>query len=162
MKRNWISIGLITGLGLLGGAIAAGVSIYNKISYDMLSYTVWAIDKRGITIRLIFGVSNASSFDLDLWNQHYEVYVSGYKVSEISSPDRYKIFSKNTTLIPLDVRLLWDELQANIAPIGGQLQVNALSSLPVFIAGNLSAGIGTIGLRKIPVRVRTTVGEFLP
>lgn len=162
MKNKWISIAIVSGLGLLGGVIGGIVSIYNRISYDVLSYNIQAMDSKTMTIRVVFGVSNNSKFDLDLWNQKYDVFVSGYKVSQITSLHRYKIYSNNTSVIPLDVTLLWSELQGSITPIGTQVQLNTIASLPLFIKGNLSAKLGAFQLRKIPVRWRSIIGEFLP
>lgn len=164
--KQWAKIAVgsavtLTGIVLTTG-IGLGVYIYNKISYKVLSYNVQSLDQNGITIRLVFEITNDSIFDIDLWNQHYNVFVSGYKVSEITSKDRYKILANSTTLLPLDVQLFWSELQANVAPIGSQLQVTTLASLPIWIRGSLSAKIGTIRIKNIPVRWQTFVGQFLP
>lgn len=162
MNKNWIEIGVLSGMGLIGGLAALAVSIYSKISYDVISYTVQSINSKGITIRIFFGVTNGSKVDLDIWNQNYDVYVSGNKVAQITSYDRYVMFKGITSIIPLNVTLLWKELESNIVPISGQLQVNTIASLPVFIKGHLSVKSGIIGLKKFPVRWRTRVGEFLP
>lgn len=162
MKRKWIPIAAFSALAITGGLVAGGISIYNKIDYDVVSYNILSIGNNGMTLRVVFAVSNESRFDVDLWNQNYDVYVSGYKISEITSLDRYKILAGNTSLLPLDVDLFWDELEAAYPSIGSQLQVSSLSSLPLVIRGRLAARVGIIQLRKIPVRYATTVGYFLP
>ena len=162
MNRTWIPIALIGGVSALGALAVAGMTIYQRISYDVLSYSIRSIGQNGMTIRIVFGVSNDSNVDVDLWNQRYDVYVSGYKVSEITSIDRYKILAGNSTLLPLDVDLFWDELEASAPSINSQLQVNSIASLPVVIRGTLAAKTGILKLRKIPVRWATTVGTFLP
>lgn len=162
MKNKWVSIALITGFGIASGIMGGIISVYNSISYDVLSYNIQSMDARSMTIRVVFGVTNNSKFDLDLWNQKYDVFVSGYKVSEITSAYRYKIYANNTSVIPLDVTLLWSEIEGSITPIGTQIQLNTIANLPVFIKGNLSAKLGVFQLRKIPVRWRSYIGEFLP
>ncbi len=149
-------------LTITGGLIGGAISIYNKIDYDVLSYNILAIGTNGMTVRVVFAVSNSSRFDVDLWNQNYDVYVSGYKISEISSIDRYKILAGNTSLLPLDVDLFWDELQTSVPAIGSQTQVSSIASLPLVVRGKLAARVGVFQLRKIPVRWATTVGSFLP
>lgn len=162
MKRKWIPIAIVSGLAIIGGLVAGGISIYNKIDYDVVSYDIIKIGVNGVTIRVVFAVSNDSKFDVDLWNQYYDVYVSGYKVSQITSLDRYKILAGNTSLLPLDVDLFWNELQAASPSIGSQLQVSSIESLPVVIKGRLAARVGMLQLKKIPVRYAATMGYFLP
>jgi LEA14-like dessication related protein len=162
MKRKWIAIAAVSALAITGGLVAGGVSIYNKIDYDVVSYNIVSIGTNGMTLQVVFAVSNDSKFDVDLWNQYYDIYVSGYKVSEITSLDRYKILAGNTSLLPLNVDLFWDELQAAYPSIGSQLQVSSLESLPVVIRGRLAARVGMFQLKKIPVRYASTVGYFLP
>lgn len=162
MNKPWIPIALIGGFSLLSGLAIGGMTIYQSISYDVLSYSIRSIGSNGMTLRIVFGVSNDSRLDVDLWNQRYDVYVSGYKVSEISSIDRYKILAGGSALLPLDVDLFWDELEASAPSINSQIQVNSIASLPVVIRGTLAAKVGIIQLRKIPVRWATTVGTFLP
>ena len=162
MKGNWITVGLLIAGGLVTTLATAALIIYNKISSSAMSYTVQQIDKKGVTIRIFFKIVNASGVDVEISNQDYDVFVSGNKVAQITSNDRYKLFRGNTSIIPLDVRLLWSDFGSSIVPVTGQLQVNTLASLPVFISGNLSVKSGIIGLRKFPVRWRTVAGEFLP
>ncbi len=161
MKGNWITVGLLIAGGLVTTIATAALIIYNKISSSVMSYNVQQIDKKGVTIRIFFKIVNSSGVDVEISNQDYDVFVSGNKVAQITSNDRYKLFRGNTSIIPLDVRLLWSDFESAIVPISGQLQVDTLSNLPVFISGNLSVKSGLIGLRKFPVRWRTVAGEFL-
>ena len=160
--NKWIPIAVGTGLAVTTGLVGMGVSIYNKIQYDVLSYSVQVIGENGMTVRIVFGVTNQSNFDVELSNQKYDVFVAGYKIAQITSEDRYLLMANNTSLLPLDVDVFWDELQVSAPYIGSQLQVSTIASLPFVLHGQLAARVGIIGLRKIPVRWRTTIGYFLP
>ncbi len=152
----------VVGLVAIGGLAAGAISIYNQISYDVLSYEVQSIDSNGMIVRIVFGVTNNSRFDLSLWNQEYDVFVSGYKIAEITSKDKYLLLGNNTSLIPLDVQVFWNELQVAAPYLGSQLQVATIASLPFVLHGRLAAKVGLFQLRKIPVRWASTIGYFLP
>lgn len=160
--KSWIPIAVGSGLAITGGLIATGISIYNRIQYEVLSYSVQVIGQNGMTVRIVFGVTNNSNYNVELWNQKYDVFVSGYKIAQITSQDRYLLLANNTSLLPLDVDVFWDELQVSAPYIGSQLQVTSIASLPFVLHGHLAAKVGIIGLRKIPVRWTTTIGYFLP
>ena len=162
MKRKWIPIAVLSSLGLLGGLAAGGVYIYNRISYDVVSYNLVSIGTNGMTLEVVFSVSNDTQFDVDVWNQYYDIYVLGYKVSEITSLNKYKILAGNTSLLPLQVDVFWDELETAIPSIGSQTQVSSIADLPLVIRGKLAARVGIVRARWIPVRWATTVGYFLP
>lgn len=152
----------VAGFAAIGGLAVGAISIYNQISYDVLSYEVQSIDSNGMIIRIVFGVTNNSRFDLSLWNQEYDVFVSGYKIAEITSKDKYLLLGNNTSLIPLDVQVFWNELQVAAPYLGSQLQVATIASLPFVLHGRLAAKIGLFQLRKIPVRWASTIGYLLP
>ena len=162
MKRKWIPIAVLSSLALLGGMVAGGVYVYNRISYDVVSYNLVSIGTNGLTLQVVFSASNDTQFDVDVWNQYYDIYVFGYKVSEITSLNRYKILAGQSSLIPLQIDLFWDELQTAIPSIGLQTQITSIADLPVVIRGRLAAQAGIFRSRWIPVRWTTTVGYFLP
>lgn len=162
MKRKWLTISAITGLGIVGVFSIGAVTIANKIQYDVLSYHVLILDNEGITFRVIFGITNPSRFDVDIWNQKYEVFIAGYKTLDIISKDKYRVFAGTTSSIPLDVRLKWTDFYNNSAPIGSVAQTTTLANLPIVIRGTLAARIGILRLTKIPVRMATPLSYFLP
>lgn len=162
MKRNWVKIALLTGLGLVAVTGAGIASIASKVDWEVLSYQVQYLDNEGVTFRIMLGITNPSMFDLDVWNQRYDVFVAGYKVSEITSTEQYRILRDNTSTIPLDIRLNWTDIQANILPIGSQTDVTAINDLPVLIRGRLSAKIGIVRLTRIPIRIPGKLGWYLP
>lgn len=162
MKNNWIPIALLTGLGILTVVSASVVSIVNKVSYEVLSYQVQFIDNNGVTFRIMLAVTNPSNFDVDVWNQKYDVFIAGYKVSEITSNEQYKLIRDNTSTIPLDVFLKWSDITDKLAPIGSQTEITTISELPVLIKGRLSAKLGVLKLSKIPIRIPGKLGWYLP
>ena len=85
MKRSWIPALVFTSVGVVCIVGLAAVSIANKVDYEVLSYQVQYLDKEGVTFRLMFGVWNPTRFNLDVWQQQYDVYVAGYKVSQITA-----------------------------------------------------------------------------
>lgn len=162
MRKNWLTISAITGLGIVGVLTIGVVSIANKIEYDVLSYHVLVLDDEGITFRVIFGITNPSRFDVDIWNQKYDVFIAGYKTLDITSKDKYKVFAGTTSSIPLDVRLKWKDFYNNSAPIGSVAQTTAIANLPIVIRGTLAAKVGVFRLTKIPVRMAVPLSYFLP
>lgn len=162
MKRTWIPIALFTTLGVITVLTASVVSIVNQVEYEVLSYQVQFLDSSGITFRVMLGISNPSSFNVDVWNQKYDVFVAGYKVSEIISTEQYRILRDNTSTIPLDVYLKWSDITDKLAPIGSQIEVSTISELPVIIKGRLAAKVGVFKLSRIPIRINGKLGWFLP
>ncbi len=162
MKRAWIPVTVFTGLGLLSALAWGAVSIANKVDYEVLSYQVQMLDSEGVTFRVMFGITNPSGFDLEVWDQHYEVFVAGFKISDITSSARYRLIAQNTSVIPLDVRLRWDDINQKIAPIASQSSVTEINNLPVLIKGKISAKSGVLKITKLPVRTTMKLGDFLP
>lgn len=162
MKRNWIPIALLTSLGILTVITASVVSIVSQVNYEVLSYQVQLLDNNGVTFRILLGVTNPSNFDVDVWNQKYDVFVAGYKVSEITSNEPYKILRDNTSTIPLDVFLKWSDITDKLAPIGSQTEITTISELPVLIKGRLSARLGVLKMSRIPIRIPGKLGWYLP
>ena len=162
MKRKWIPIALLTGLGILTIVGASVVSVVNKVNYEVLSYQVQFLDNEGVTFRIMLGIFNPSNYDVEVWNQKYDVFVAGYKVSEITSNEKYQILKDNTSTIPLDVFLRWSDITDKLAPIGSQNEVTTMSELPVLIKGRLSAKLGVLRLSRIPIRIPGKLGWYLP
>lgn len=162
MKRKWIPIALLTGLGILAIVSASVVTIANQVSYEVLSYQIQFLDNNGVTFRIMLGITNPFNFDVDVWNQKYDVFIAGYKVSEITSNAKYKIIGDNTSTIPLDVFLKWSDINDKLAPIGSQNEVTTISELPVLIKGRLSAKAGVLKLSRIPIRIPGKLGWYLP
>jgi LEA14-like dessication related protein len=162
MKRKWIPIALLTSLGILTIVGASVVSVVNKVSYEVLSYQVQLLDNEGVTFRIMLGITNPSNFDVEVWSQKYDVFVAGYKVSEIGSSARYQILRDNTSTIPLDVFLKWSDINDKLAPIGSQNEVTTISELPVLIKGRLSAKLGVLKMSRIPIRIPGKLGWYLP
>jgi LEA14-like dessication related protein len=162
MKKVWIPVALFTGLGLLG-VLAFGIgSIAKTVNYEVLNYSVQSLDNDGITFRISFLVTNPSSINLEVWNQAYEVYVGGVKVSEITSSEHYTLVADNSSVIPLDVRLKWEDIQKKIMPLHSQTTTTAIGDLPVLIKGKLAARIGILRISRFPVRFNGRLGWFLP
>lgn len=162
MKHKWIAISALTVLGIASVLGIGAVSIANKINYEVLSYQVQVLDNEGITIRVVFGVVNPSGFDVDIWNQKYDVFVAGYPTLKIESVEQYRIFAGTTSAIPLDVRLTWQQLSKNAGPIGSYAQVMSYGNLPIVIQGTLAARTGIMRLKRIPVRMAAPLSYFLP
>lgn len=162
MKRTWLAIGIIGGVGALALAGWQLYSLSSSLSYEVLSYQVQLLDANGITIRVFIALTNPARKDLELWNQRYEVFVAGYKLSTITSTERIRIIARNTSVIPLDVALTWKELQENILPLYSQSEVTTLADLPITIKGRLGAKLGLLKLSSLPVRASALLGQFLP
>lgn len=162
MKRTWIPIAIFSGLGILSALAWGAVSIANKVDYEVLSYQVQLLDSEGVTFRVMFGITNPSGFNLEVWDQQYEVFVAGFKISDITSVARYKLLAQNTSVIPLDVRLKWNDINSKIAPIASQSSVTEINNLPVLIKGKVSAKSGILKITRIPVRTTMRLGNFLP
>lgn len=160
--KKWMAITLGSSLAIAGGCVIAFGSISSKITTSVLSYQLLSISDKGMKFRLVFGFSNNSRIDLELSNQKYDVFVSGYKLAQITSQNRYKLMNGNTSLVPLDVEILWKDLNLSAPYIGTQLQVNTISDLPLVVHGRLSAKFGAITLSKIPVRWAGKIGYFIP
>ncbi len=162
MKRSWIPALVFTSVGVVCIVGLAAVSIANKVDYEVLSYQVQYLDKEGVTFRLMFGVWNPTRFNLDVWQQQYDVYVAGYKVSQITATGNYKLLAGNMSIIPLDIRLLWADVEQKIAPLLNQYDAAALGDLPVLIRGHLAAKMGYIQFTRIPFRMTLPLSDFLP
>jgi LEA14-like dessication related protein len=162
MKKQWIKISAITGLGLLSIFTIGAITIANKVDYEVLSQHLLTLDNEGITFRVNFGVTNPSMFDVDIWNQKYDVFVAGRKTLEITSNDKYRVFSDSTSSIPLDVRLKWTSFYNNSTSIGTLSQVSGIANLPIVIRGTFSGKIGIFRLMKLPVRMSAPLSYFLP
>lgn len=162
MKKVWIPVVVVSTLGLLAVLIYGVVSISKSVSYEVLSYAVQYLDSAGVTFRVSFLITNPSSFNLEVWNQRYDVFVGGYKVSEITSTESYTLLANNSSVIPLDVRLQWDDIQKKIMPLYSQTGTTALGDLPVLIKGNLSVRTGILRMSRFPVRFNERLRWFLP
>lgn len=162
MKKVWIPVAVFTGLGLLGVLAYAIVSIASNVNYEVLSYGIQYLDSEGVTFRVSYLVTNPSGINLEVWNQFYEVYVGGYKISEVTSNQKYTLLADNSSVIPLDVRLSWEDLQKKIMPLQSQTSTTALSDLPVLIKGKLAARAGLLKVSRFPVRYSGRLAEFLP
>lgn len=162
MKKKWVKISAITGLGILGVLTIGAVTIANKVNYEVLSQHLLALDNEGITFRVNFGITNPSMFDVDIWNQKYDVFVAGRKTLEITATDKYRVFSDSTSSIPLDVRLKWSDFYNNSAQIGTVAQISGIANLPIVIRGTFAGKIGILRLMKLPVRMSAPLSYFLP
>jgi hypothetical protein len=162
MKKVWIPVIVFTGLGLLATLAFGVISIANMVDYEMLGYSVQYLNSEGVTFRVSFLITNPSSYNLELWDQRYEVYVGGYKISDITSKDQYTLLAQNSSVIPLDVSLKWSDIQSKILPFQSQTSTTAIGELPVLIKGRLSARMGILRLSSFPVRFNMRVSDFLP
>ena len=162
MKKVWIPVAVVTVLGLLGVAVYGVVSISKSITYEVLGYAVQSLDNAGVTFRVSFLITNPSSINLEVWNQQYEFYVGGYKISDIFSKARYTILADNSSVIPLDVRFTWDDIQHKVAPLYSQTSTTAIGDLPVLIKGKLSAKTSFFRISHFPVRFSGRLWWFLP
>lgn len=162
MKTVWIPVAVVTTVGLLGVATYSVVSISKNVSYEVLGYSVQVLDSEGVTFRVSFLVTNPSGIQLEVWSQSYDVYVGGYKVSTITSADHYTLLAENSSVIPLDVRFTWDDLQTKVMPLYSQSSTIAIGDLPVLIKGNLSAKTSFLKISHFPVRFSGRLAWFLP
>lgn len=162
MKHKWIAISALTALGIVAVLGIGAASIAAKIDYEVLSYQVQILDSEGITIRVIFGIINPSGFDVDIWNQKYDVFVAGYNTMQILSEQSYRILAGTTSPIAIDVRLTWEQIAKNAQPIGSYASAMSYQNLPIVIKGTLSARSGFLRLKRIPVRMAAPLSYFLP
>ena len=162
MNRKWLKIGLISAVGLLGIGAYAVSSIAYSIEYDVVSYQIQYLDAKGVTFRIVYAVNNPTRHNLEVWNQKYEVLISGYKISEVTAVNRYKLLANNTSIIPVDMRINWVDVQTKLASLYSQSSITDLKDLPVLIKGKLSAKMGILKLAWIPVRTTLPLSYFLP
>jgi hypothetical protein len=162
MNRKWLKIGLISAVGLLGIGAYAVSSIAYSIEYDVVSYQIQYLDATGVTFRIVYAVNNPTRYNLEVWNQKYEVLISGYKISEVTAVNRYKLLANNTSIIQVDMRINWVDVQTKLASLYSQSSITDLKDLPVLIKGNLSAKMGILKLAWIPVRTTLPLSYFLP
>lgn len=162
MKRVWISLAIVGGIALIGTISYMAINISNNVEYEVLSYQVQYLDAQGITIRVMFAVTNPMSYNLDVWNQSYDVFVAGYKVSKITSLESYRLLADNTSIIPLDVRLNWADIDSKLSPFASQSASTTISDLPIVIKGNLSAKLGALKLKRVPIKTSMFLKSFLP
>lgn len=162
MKKVWIPVAVVAIVGLIGIGTYGVISISKNVNYEVLSYAVQSLDNVGVTFRVSFLVTNPSGFNLEVWNQEYEFYVGGYKISDISSKAHYSILADNSSVIPLDVRFTWDDITHKVAPLYSQTSTTALGDLPVLIKGKLSAKTSFLKISHFPVRFNGRLWWFLP
>jgi len=162
MKKNWISVALFVGIGTCLAFGASIISVANSVNYEVLSYQIQYLDAQGVTFRVMFGLTNPSGYNLEVWQQRYDVYIAGYKVSEITSKNRYKLIPDNMSIIPLDIRLSWQDIQDKVAPLASSSSVVDIGTLPVLIKGKLSAKMGILKLAYVPFRMTLPLSNFLP
>lgn len=162
MNSNWITAGIVSGVGLLGLGVYALTSVAYSIEFEYLGYQVQFIDSEGVTFQLRYAVTNPTGKTIEVWNQYYEVYVSGYNISKVSANERYKLPANNSSVVSVNMRLNWKDIQDKIAPMYSQSSITDLGSLPVLIKGTLSAKMMGISLSRIPVRTLMHVSDFLP
>lgn len=162
MKRVWISLALVGGIALLGSITYMVMNVSNNLEYEMLSYQVQYLDAQGVTIRVMFAITNPMRYNLDIWDQSYDVFVAGYKVSKITSLESYRLLAGNTSVIPLDVRLNWSDIDSKLSPFASQSASTTIGDLPIVIKGNLSAKLGALKLRRIPIKTSMFLKTFLP
>lgn len=162
MKRTWITIGIIGGLGILAVIGANVYTVATQISYEIISYQVQLLDASGITLRFFIALTNPTTKNIDIWDQRYDVFVAGYKFSTVTSTDPVRILARNTSVIPLDITLNWQELDTNLSAFLSQSSTSSLGDLPLTIKGSLGAKLGILKLSRFPVRASTVLGKFLP
>lgn len=162
MKRIWIPIAIVAGLTLITAVGYTAINVANNLEYEVLSYQVQYLDVEGVTFRVMFALTNPLRYDIELWNQQYDVFLAGYKISKITSTERYRLIADNTSVIPLDIRLKWVDIDKKITPIASQSEVTTLANLPVVVKGKLSVKLGVLQLKKVPVRASMPLGTFLP
>lgn len=161
MKVPWVSIAVITGIGLV--TTISYFVVGERIDYEFISYQIQYLDKTGITIRVIFSLSNPFPFDLQVWNQTYDVILAGEKFSEITSLERYRLPAESATVLPLDIRVQWKDIQTKLAPLTNQASLSSLGNIPLLIKGKLSVRIGKLlNLKKVPVRASMRLETLLP
>lgn len=162
MKQKWIPVAAVLGLGLISVyAISIG-SVINRIRYDVSSYQVQSLDNISITLRFMFVIKNPTNLNLDVWQQKYSVFVAGTKISEVTSDGNYRILANNNSVIPLDVRFTWDDVQNKFPPLLYQSGITNLKDLPVLVKGTLSAKLGFLKVSRIPFRTVMPLAYFLP
>lgn len=162
MNQRWVPIAIFVSLGVIMPLVYGMVSIANSIDYEVLSYQVQYLDSKGVTFRVQFAITNPSGSNLEVWGQRYDIYVAGYKVSEVTSQERYKLLADNTSVIPLDVHLKWQDVEDKIAPMISQSSVTELGDLPVLIKGKLAAKLGILKIPYLPIRTTMRLANFLP
>lgn len=162
MKRVWISIAVFTVLGMLSALAYTAVSISNMMTYEVLSYNVQVFDSEGVTFRVMYLITNPSSSNLEVWDQKYEIFVGGSKVSDVTATKRYKLYASNSSVIPLDVRLKWADVQQKLLPLQSQSSTTSVGDLPVLVKGRMAVKLGILKVTGFPVRFTMKLEEFLP
>lgn len=162
MKKVWIPVAIVAIVGLIGVGTYGVISISKNVNYEVLSYAVQSLDSVGVTFRVSFLITNPSGFNLEVWNQEYEFYIGGYKISDITSKAHYSILADNSSIIPLDVRFTWNDISQKVAPLYSQTSTTALGDLPVLIKGKLSAKTSFLKISHFPVRFNGRLRWFLP
>ncbi len=162
MNKKWIYIAGILGGGFLLAYGASIVSIINRAKYKVLSYQIQYLDNVGLTLRYMFEVTNPTALNLDIWQQKYDVYVGGTKISQVTSEGNYRLMADNKSTLPIDVHFTWDDIQNKFPPLMTQANVTDLGELPVLILGTLSAKLGVLRISHIPFRTVMPLKYFLP
>ena len=161
MKKKWLKISAIVGVGLFSLVGVGLASISNNIEYEVLSKQLLVLDNEGVTFRVVFGISNPSMLTVDIWNQNYDVFISGYKTLEITSTKTYRVFADANSSIPLDVRLNWADIYHTTTDIDPLINLS-LANIPIVIKGRFAARYKFLQLKKIRVKMTATLGYFLP
>lgn len=162
MNRKWVIVSLVCTTGI---AITLGYQVYdiaNQIDYEVLSYNIQLLDSEGVTFRVMFGIVNPTRYNLSVWQQKYDVYLSGSKVSQITSINSYKLLANDMSPVPLDITLKWADIEKKIAPLLSDTETGEIGKLPVFIKGHFAAKLGIFRFSWIPFRMTLPLSDFLP
>lgn len=162
MKRNWLTVAIVSSLGFMGVATYGIYSISQRVSYEALNYSVLLLDSIGVTFRVNFLITNPSSFNLQVWNQDYDVFVGGFLVSKVTAKENYTLLANNSSILPLDISLKWKDINEKIMPLYSQSQTTAIGDLPVLIKGTFASKIGFFRISKFPFRYTARLWWFLP
>jgi len=62
----------------------------------------------------------------------------------------------------LDVRLNWEDIDSKLSPFASQSASTTIGDLPIVIKGNLSAKLGALKLKRVPIKTSIYLKSFLP
>jgi LEA14-like dessication related protein len=131
MKKNLKYLLLLATVGVTVTTALWIKKQYNlllKNIYTLKSFNVKKVSLNEIIIDVVYDYTNNMDFDVNLASQEYKIYIDGKFINTIKS-DRLTILkSKETSSIPLEIKLnpkdLYEKIQGNlVASLAGKQKV---------------------------------------
>lgn len=167
MKKLFIGIGLLGGIGTLGYGLykyyMVQIAKAMNYCYKIKSYKINNFSMTNLSMNLGVLFRNQSEFDLDIYGYNITVYINDVKTAVLKSNSKTAIAHNDTTLINMQVDVNPQIIFSDTKKLAQIIlwSVTDTSKIIIRIEGTLSAGASFITVKDLPLKISMSMKEIM-